>query len=358
MNVAGRSSGIGGSMPVGGCVLAKRFTAVKNFAMALVAGASFAIGGPSTAAPKGAAGDAIQLTITQSPTPVPYASTTFAGGVAHTVLFKNNGSNTVNKLSLAIVYPSSLPPQEVTGCVSPCELVSTATTDPTVTLIYYWPQLASGASQAITLVFKSPAAGALQTSATLSVSTTSADSSTPSSYITKTASLDTSFGVTQDLVSAYILKGIQNKLTADRTGKFTSTVTVPPPPEGTPAFLATVFQYLDKGSCVATYQPKECQNVQLTIPGTYNPDPLVMEFVRDASTLAKTAKIRNVVIYHLIDENDPAPVVIQSCEGGLIPSGLEFCVISEDFTFVQGGVLLGYWKHTVKGFHNGLLLFR
>jgi hypothetical protein len=273
--------------------------------------------------------------------------------VGYVVTFTNNSKNTVSKATLTITTDRNLALQDVIGCVADCQKIGDAT--------FFWPQLQSGESRSVTVLYQVPSSGDLNVTANLNVSTASKPSS-PSAQLTVEQTVPATFGdIIGDDVSGYIIKGGGGLLTAQRikngVTKFTSKVVIPSIADVS-TFLASVDQFLDSGSCSATYLPNECQNVKVTVPGSYSEDqPLVMVFIRDASTLAKNAKIRNVVIRHSDDDTVENAVPLQACEGSSIPSpGL--CVISEDFTFVQGGVLMGFWKHTVKGLHNGLLLFR
>jgi hypothetical protein len=319
--------------------------AAKGFGAVLMAVLLFGAAGPAMA------GDpTIDLAIAQSPASVPVASNLFSGGVGYVVTFTNKSKNTVSKATLTVTNNSTLAPQDLVGCVADCQQIGEAT--------FFWPQLQAGESRSVTVIYQVPSSTGLEVKASLNISTASKPSS-PSAQLTVEKTITASFGPIDDDVAGYVLKG-GGKLTAQRVKngvtKFSSTVLVP---SVAASFLASVDQFLDSGSCSATYLPNECQNVKVTVPGQYSTDaPLVMVFVRDASTLAKNAKIRNVVIYHSDDDTAANAVPLQPCDGTSIPSGVELCVISEDFTFVQGGVLQGFWRHTVNGLHNGLLLFR
>jgi hypothetical protein len=156
-------------------------------------------------------------------------------------------------------------------------------------------------------------------------------------------------------VSSYVLPN--NDLGVSDSG--TSTDVTPPI-----AVVVGVKQVVNPQSCSAQF--KQCFQSTVRIVDLndvlvqFTPDnPLVIDLLRDVSTLQRTAKIANAQLLYLSDAANAVWVPIQTCnKDGTIPNGTDRCVTAVVKKWVPGttGVdKAGNWHFHVIALTNGII---
>lgn len=384
MNVSGGCLLTGCSAPSCEGALARRLTALKGFAVALLAAVALAAGMPAWAAsfPVFNLNGGVQI-----PDPAPFSvSSDSLNYVAKTVTITNSGTNTINRVQLTISASTKVPVKDFSACVAPCTSVSTTTTS----VQYFFDVFPASASVSVVVSFSTPISDGSTPLPTLDVlgAVRINNTSNNSSQLVASLTSPITLGGDPANVLGYLPK-TGGQVTALKKGSLKTTVTFP-------CFDATcsnsianpigsVAQEVDPSSCISLYL--ECLSSTIHLPATGVPltftDILKIALELNVASLSKPASTKPTDItilyqkqewqcmpigsptctFQFVPIGDPLPV--QPCNAdGSIPSDVSGfasgrCLLPPlDLTTGNGSNKKGVYKYLVNSHDNGTLLMR
>jgi hypothetical protein len=365
MNAWGGCLSSHGVKPSGKDMEAMRFTAVKAFAVALLAGIGLAAGAPAVAA----SFPVFSLTGgAQIADPAPYSvSTDGLNYVAKTVTIQNQGTNNINRVQLTISASTKVPVKDFSDCVAPCTSVTPSADGTSVQ--YFFDVFPPSASVSVIVSFSTPiSSGSMNVLGAVRINNTNNNSSQLVASLTSPINLG---GDAADVLGYLPKNGGQ--VTALKKGVLKTTVTFPSNLIANP--VGSVTQEIDPSSCSALYNV--CVNSAVHLPATGDPatfgNVLQMVLDLDAAALSgSNAKIENAVLQYqkqvwngtaFVASGDPLPIQPCNTDGSIPPDATGYasgrCQLPpQDLTFKKKGVLQGFWRFFVNSYDNGLLLFR